>query len=156
MTSGSVTIRPADPVADFVTVVRGAGAFAGLVNRPDIFPEPGTPEMEGVVRKLMAVPGFTVLLAEEDGRLVGGIGFWIGDFLMHVGKTECQELFWWCAADAPASAGMRLLRAAKRFGQEKGATVFVFHRLMTSPPGVDSAYRHLGAEPIQITHMGAA
>lgn len=149
-----ITIRAADLAADLDIVLHGASEFVRLANRPELFPEPGSEELAGVIGKLMSVPGFTVLLAEHDGRMVGGIGYWVGPYLMSMTKIELQELFWWCAADAPPRAAMMLLREAVRRGTEAGATVKTFHRLTTSPEGVDAAYRRIGLAPIQVTYMG--
>lgn len=149
----SLLVRFADPVADFAAILKGAGEFVRLVNRPDLFPEPDSDELAGVIRKLTAVPGFYVQIVEHDGRMVAGIGYWIGPYLMSMSKVECQEIFWWSDASVP-SAAMRALRAMNQHGREQGCHIKTMHRLMSSPAGVDNAYRHLGAEPIQITHMG--
>lgn len=151
-----IMLRKAHSLHDFDIVLFGAGEFAKLVNRPDLFPEPGSPQMRELVEKLFWTPGFAVLLYEHGGELAGGIGFWIGPFLMNVGKIEWQEIFWWAAPGAPASVAMRLLFAAKNIGKEAGATIFTAHSLLSSPAGVDKAYRTLGLTPLQTTYMGIA
>jgi hypothetical protein len=149
-----VNIRQAHSVHDIDKIAFGAGEFVKLVDRPDLFPDASSPELIAVINKLLWVPSFSVLLAEDGGRLVGGIGFIVSPYVMSVGKIEWQEIFWWCAEDAPAGAAMALLRAAKKAGADAGATVFTAHRLMTSPAGVHLAYRRLGMEPIQVTYVG--
>lgn len=150
----SLAIRLADPAEDFAKVLHGADDFARLADRPELFPAPGSAEMAEVVRKLMAIPGFAVLLAEDDGRLAGGLGYWVGPYLMRAARLEFQEIFWWAAEDAPPRAALLLLREGLRRGRDAGATVITLHRLLTSPVGVDVAYRRLGATPIQVTYMG--
>jgi hypothetical protein len=149
-----VVIRRADPEADFDRVLTGARAFAALVNRPDVLPAPDSPALERAIRTLMGLPITAVLLAEVDGRTVGGIGLLVTPSLWDATRIACEELFWWCANDAPPSAAMRLLRVAKEHGKAAGATLFTFHRLTTSPPGVDLAYRRMGTQPMQVTYVG--
>lgn len=147
-------IRQADPLADLENILLVADGFARLANRPDLFPAPGSEQMIGLIEKLMAIPGYAVLLAEHDGQVCGGIGFWIGPYLMSVDKIEVQEHFWWAAEDAPPRAAMLLLREAMRRADEAGASVRTMHRLLTSPDGVDAAYRRFGLTPIQVTYIG--
>jgi len=146
--------RLAHSVHDRDKIEIGAGEFVTLLGRPDLFPAAGSPALAAVVDKLLWIPGFRVLLAEDAGRFVGAIGFCVGPLLMNVGVTEWQEIFWWCADDAPAGAAMALLRAAKQVGRDEGATVFTAHMLLSSPPGVDVAYRRIGLRKIQATYMG--
>lgn len=152
----AVEIRRAHSSNDREAIVRGASEFAAQVGRPDILPAPYSLEMERVVDKLLWTPGFVVLLAESDGEMVGAVGYWIGEYLMGIGKLEWQEVFWWCALGAPASAALRLLRAAKSAGVEAGCKVFSAHLLASSPPGVVKAYHRIGLRFTQSTFMGAA
>lgn len=146
-------IRPAHPTDDFDKVLYGAGEFVRYINRPDILPEPGSAQLASVVRSLFSVPGFSVLLAEDQGQLRGAIGFWVGNYLMNPDKRELQELFWWSDRSAPLLA-MKLLRAAKKAGVDAGCSIFTWHRLTVSPDGVDSAYRSIGAVPMQVSYVG--
>lgn len=150
-----VLIRQADPLADFERVMSGARAFVDLVGRPDVLPATDSPALAQAIRNLLSLPAVAVLLAEEGGRLVGGIGLLICPSIWDASRITCEELFWWCADDAPPAAAMRLLRAAKDCGKAAGASIFTFHRLETSPAGVDAAYRRMGAAPVQVTYMGA-
>lgn len=147
-------IRAADPETDFPAILAGAGDFVRFVNRPDILPGPASVELAGAVKFLLGVPGMTVLLAEIEGVVFGGVGVLVNPYIFNLERVSCEEIFWWCYPEAPPETAMLLLRAAKAHGKANGATVFMFHALEQSPPGVDLAYRRMGTKPLQTTYMG--
>lgn len=134
----------------------GAAEFAKRTPWPYLVPAPDSPEFKAVIEKLLWTPGFSVLLAEDGDRLVGVIGFWIGEYIMNVGKLEWQEIFWWGALDAPAWTAMRLLRAAYAFGVAVKCAVFTAHVMHNSPPAARLMLRRLGLREMQSTFSGVA
>lgn len=149
-------LRLADPEKDWDAILTGAADFAGHVNRPDIIPDPASPEFEGAVRFLVGLPGFSVLLAVVDGCVMGGIGYLIGPSTWNRERVAWEEFFFWAYAEAPFGTAKLLLDKAYANGKEKGATLNTAHALHSSPAGVDRAYRRLGMLPVQTTYMGAA
>lgn len=149
----TVVVREADFSADMDAILYGAGEFAKLFNRPDLISS--VENMNDAIRFLVGLPGVGVFLAESDGRCVGGLGFIVAPYIWDREKLACDELFWWCESNAPKTAALMLLNAFKRKVDQSGAKIFSLHRLMSSPEGVDKAYRWLGADPVQITHAGA-
>lgn len=149
-------IRRADPETDFEAILLGARDFVSYARRPDILPDPASPDLEVAVRRLLHAPGVTVLIGEVDGVVMGGIGFFIHPQLWNQSALAFEEIFFWSYPEAPHGLAWKLLIHAKATGTSSGCKIFTFHALANSPKGVDRAYRKLGVEPVQTTYMGAA
>lgn len=149
-----LTIRQASPLLDFPTVMEGAKAFAAHMDRWDILPPNGSKEQTDAAWDMMQMPGFTCLLAEEDGKLQGGIGYIIGPYIHDKTKLHADEFFWWAMPGANPRASMRLINEMFKHWSAAGVKVYTIHRLMNSPEGVDMVYRRKGATPVQVTYAG--
>lgn len=149
-----LTVRRANIDADFLAIEEAAGKFADAMNRPDVFPAAGSYELGVALAAFLLTEGVTVLLAEDEGKLVGGFAYYISPYVWDRKKLSAEEIFWWCDANAPPRAAMMLLKEAQKDWREAGVSVYTLHRLSQSPAGVDKVYQKMGAQPMQTTYVG--
>lgn len=151
----SIKIRVADHQEDYRAVFRGAMAFVRSMQAKDIMPVPGSPDFDKALKTILALPGVSVLLAEDDsGEVVGMLGSLVTPFIWDRSRLCCEELFWWVSPGAPNSAALKLMRQHRDDAKMAGAEVMIFHKLDESPDGVDRVYRKMGTRPVQTTYMG--
>lgn len=139
---------------DLPAVIDGARMFAATVNAADILPALDSPEFDAAVTRMVLLRGTSVILAEQNGDVVGGLGVLIAPYLWNPGKLSLEELFWWVRPGASPYAGGLLFRDALRRAKRAGVTIVSFGKLDTSPEGVDRVYRKAGLRPIQSTYVG--
>ena len=143
--------RFADANLDALTIFEGAKDFASRVSFQSYLPETDADFIK-VLGNLVLLDGVEILLAEHEGKVVGGIGMFYAPFLWNPKLTMAEELFWWTATDAPFRTGMILIDKTMERVAEKEA-IPVFRALMTSPKGVEKVYRKRGMVPIETTYM---
>lgn len=148
-----VTVRLADIDRDLPAIVPHALAFAAASGAGDFLPATAD-EMEPALDRILRLPGARVFLAEQAGRIVGGIGLFHAAGLWAPDEKTADELFFWIEPDGPPIAALGLLKAAMADMRNEGIAIMSFHALETSPPGVARLYRRLGLRPVQTTFMG--
>ncbi len=141
-------IREADFDKDALAIVDGARDFADRVTFTHLFPT-GDKEFTAAVGRIVTLPGVEILVADYEGKVVGGIGMLYAQYMWNPSKSVADELFWWAARDAPFRAAWYLIHEVMRRVRERKA-IPMFRALMTSPPGVEQIYRKFGMGPLEI------
>lgn len=95
-----------------------------------------------------------ILIAENKGSIIGGIGMIYAPCLWNLKVLTAEELFWWVSKDAPSSTALRLLRRVNSNVVAKGCKFIMFKSLSSSPRTLDKVYRRMGLRPIETTYMG--
>ena len=151
---GALLHHIADKTADFASILAGIAQFAAETDVLDILPPPNSETLADAVRQMLGLPQTTVILATDNDGVAGGIGLFIAPYALNPSRLSAQELFWWVRPGASPRAAMLLLREAQAFAKSAGVTILSFSRLMTSPAGVDAAYRRMGLRPAQVNYVG--
>ena len=139
---------------DFIFVLDGAKQFSRLVNRPDILPHPDSDNFRKAVGDIFMNDFTTVILAMDDGQLLGGIGLMVTPYLWDKSKIACEELFWWVKPGAPNTTALRLIKSAKKFAKSSDAEIMSFNSLVSSPEGVGRVYERMGTSLVQHVYAG--
>lgn len=142
-------IREADLELDALAIMDGARDFAERIAFRHLLPD-NDEEFVKAVGRVVNTVGVEILLAEHEGRVVGGIGILYAPFTWNLDRIVADEVFWWAAENAPHRTGRRLIDEVMKRIDEKNA-IPMFRKLTTSPPGVEHVYRDLGLEPIETT-----
>lgn len=137
-----ITIRPADLDTDALAIVEGAHDFVERAGLHSIFPK-SEQDFIAAVGRIVELPGMQILVAEQDKRIVGGVGVLFAPSLWNPAVLAGEELFWWTAVRAPFRTAHRLFEAALNRIDEIGAMPR-FHSMQTSPSGVEKLYRRFG------------
>ena len=140
-------IRPADIDKDALDIMNGARDFASRIAVKHLLPEDDETFIKAVSR-IVSLNGVEVLLAEHEGRIVGGIGILYAEYLWNNAIIVADELFWWAAQDAPFRTGWKLINEAMRRIKEKDA-IPMFRSLTTSPHGVERVYKSFDMLPVE-------
>lgn len=101
-----------------------------------------------IMTRVVGLGDVDVLLADDDGRVAGGLAMLYTPYLWNPSVTVAEELFWFARRDAPLGTGGRLLNEAMRRVRGRDA-IPMFRALVTSPPGVAAAYRRYGLSPAE-------
>lgn len=149
-----LSIRGALLPLDLPPILDGAAAFAREADLADVLAEPGSPDFDRAVMRILHIPGVKVLLADHDGEIVGGIGFIHAPYIWNPDRLVSDEIFWWTATGAPARAALALFSGMFAAGDIAGVTVWICSKLMNSPPAVDAVYRRRGLRPRQVSYVG--
>lgn len=137
-----------DNQSDFQDVIAGAWAFleqSGVMGGVDI----DNYSLEETVEKMLSLPTVSVIAAEVDNRLVGGLGMSCGPWMWNKNVLFCEELFWWVREDAPNRTAHKLFNAAMEFIEETrngNVARISFTCLESSPGGVARLYERWGME----------
>lgn len=143
-------IRTADlnSQRDLQDVISGARAFleqSGVMGGVQV----DSSSLESTMWELLNIPAVTVIAAEVDKKLVGGIGVSCGPWMWNKNVLFCEELFWWVQDGAPSKAAHKLFNAAMEFIEEtrNGQIARIsFTCLESSPGGVARLYERWGME----------
>lgn len=134
-------IRPANFDTDALAIVDGAREFAKSTSLSSWFRSGD--EFVQDISKVMVLDNVEILIAEHDGKIVGGIGVAYIPFIWNQSILVGDELFWWTSPNAPFKTGMALFDAAMKRIEEKGAEP-MFRSLDTSPKHVEKFYERRG------------
>ncbi len=86
-----------------------------------------------------------VLVAEDEGVVVGMTALILTEFMFNTDYKSAHEVCWWVNPGSRAGGiGIALLRAIEPACRAKGATLIQMMSLSTSPPQVDVLYRRAG------------
>ena len=142
-----IKIRPADLEKDALAIMDGARDFASRIAVRHLLPEDDAAFIKAVGH-IVSLDGMEILLAEHEGRVVGGIGILYAPYTWNPAILVADELFWWCSTEAPFRTARKLIDETMQKIKEKGAIPF-FRSLTTSPPGVEHTYRSFNMFPIE-------
>jgi hypothetical protein len=149
-----MTIRQAFVETDWPQLHEAAKDFLSRMDYVDYVPEDPV-EFEAAVAGVLSAPSIDIFVYEVDERIVAAIGMHYGTFVWNPKLLSMEEVFWWSAPDAPATAAMRLLRRVVRQAQQAPDRVVVaFRSLTSSPEGVDRIYSKLGLREIERGYLG--
>lgn len=145
----------ADKDRDWAAILEGARAFARTVPFRDLLPRIDGRIFAEAVRRTVGLDACRVLLmVDEAGRLQGGLGYLLLPYLWNPALLYAEEIFWWAAPDAPATAGARLILAYRSAARREGAKIWAASALSSSPAGVRKVYESLGMVAAQVSFIG--
>jgi hypothetical protein len=152
-----ISIRVAQLPEDALTIMDGARdcvrrhkAHEGDLNVGSLFSDDDTP-MANSLSDLVQLEGLEILIAEHEGRVVGGCGVLYMPYMWNSDLLVGDKLFWWTREDAPFRTARVMLDEALRRIEERGATP-IFRALKTDPKGVEKLYQKLGFVPIETVY----
>lgn len=103
---------------------------------------------------LIISPDGVVLVWDREGEPVGMVGALLYPFYFNVRHRHGNELFLWCNADAPARAGVSLIRALERWALDNGAQSFAMTALsQLRPDAVRKLYERDGYHASDATYI---
>lgn len=146
-----MNIRPANIEKDALAIVDGAHDFVERAGLHSLFPS-DEKEFIAVIGRVISLEGMVILLAEHEGKVVGGISILYAPYLWNPSRIVGDEIFWWTSKDAPLRTGIRLFEEAMKQIDEKKA-IPVFKKLETSPKGVEKLYLRKGLFPAETAFM---
>jgi hypothetical protein len=153
-----ITIRVADIEEDALTILDGAKDCArrhkAHEGGPDIgllFSNDDQP-LIAALSQLVAHPGLEILIAEHEGRAVGGVGILYAPYVWNADLLTGDKLFWWTDENAPFRTAMLLIEEALERIEARGAMP-IFRALKTDPKGVEKLYKRFGMVPVETTYM---
>lgn len=86
-----------------------------------------------------------MLVAEDDGAVVGMVGLFAAPFLFNHEVTAAYEVVWWVNPDAQGNgAGKALLAAIEPACRAKGCQAIQMVHLSSSPPQAAAIYERMG------------
>lgn len=89
-----------------------------------------------------------MLVAEQDGYVIGTVGLHVEAFTFNVSKTMATEIIWWVEPEAQGlGTGRALLAAIEPACRERGADMIRMMCLASSPPQAKALYHSLGYYP---------
>lgn len=108
----------------------------------------------GYLRSVVENGSGALLLLEDDGVVVGGIGGTLQNEPVS-GHKLAVELFWFVQPKYRGTTGpLRLLAAYERWGQESGADHICMISMENSmPEEMDRLYRRLGYRKLETTYI---
>ena len=145
-------IRNAVLPDDRAAIMAGAHDFARRMSGAELLPRDRA-TFEAAVERVLGLPGVAIYLADR-GRIMGGIGILYAPYLWNPDLAWADELFFWCAEDAPAATALRLIRHAEAQMRARGVRGRSFAALPSSPESLEDVYRRMGLKPMQITWAG--
>ena len=143
-------IRPANFDTDALAITEGARDFA---SRSIVKPVLGD-DFVNIVSKIVTLPDMEILLAEYDGRPVGGIAVLYVPYLWNPDVLTAEQVFWWTIEGAPFGTGRDLINEIMKNIDKKGAKP-MFRSLISNRKGFENIYRRHGMEPVETLHMRA-
>lgn len=148
-------IRYAQPVTDREQLLKGVRDFISRMDFTPFLPEDDA-EFDEHILTLMSRENFDVIVADDEGELVAGIGIVYSQLLWNPGVLHAEEVFWWAAQDAPQTAAARVLKAALGMIKEieHPRRLVSFKALTTSPESVQRLYGKMGLREVETSYMG--
>lgn len=146
-------IRSAILPDDRARILIGARDFVRRMNGAEFLPT-APDKFDAAVDRVIGLPGVEIYVGEVDGAIKGGIGVLYAPFLWNPEWPWADELFWWCAQDAPNSFALRLIRHADHEMRRRGVRGRTFAQMPSSPDALGAVYRNLGLHPAQTVWAG--
>ena len=137
-----ISIRLANFDTDALEIVNGAREFSQSISLSSWFRSGD--EFVQDISKIMTMENIDILVAEHNGKIVGGVGIVYVPFIWNQSILVGDEVFWWAYPQAPFRTGRALFDfAIKLVEKEKGARP-VFRSLDTSPEHIGKFYERQG------------
>lgn len=140
-------IRPGDIEKDALVIMEGAKDFA---SRSVVSPMLGDGFVE-IVSNIVTLPDVEILLAEHNGRAVGGIAVLYVPYIWNPDVLTAEELFWWTIKEAPFGTGRDLINKIMLNIDERGAKP-MFRSLISKRKGFYNTFKRFGMEPVETLH----
>jgi GNAT superfamily N-acetyltransferase len=105
-------------------------------------------QMQALATQLIAADTAAILVAEQDGAIVGMLGIIASPHFIS-GEMTAGEVFWW-VDPAHRGGGVRLLRAAEAWAQARGAVAM---QMIAPNDRVGEFYERVGYQPIERTFI---
>jgi hypothetical protein len=144
-----MNIRLADIQADALSIMDGARDLASRIEFQSLLPKDDKAFMAAVAR-IVSLDSVEIWAAEHEGKIVGGIGMLYSSYLWNPELIIADQLFWWCAKDAPFGTARRLIEAVMNRIGERNA-IPMFKALETRPNGMEKIYRRFGLKKVETT-----
>ena len=141
-----ISIRPANFDTDALAIINGARSFSQQTSLAAWFRHGG--EFIEDISKIMVLDNLEISVAEQDGKIVGGIGIFYTPFMWNNSILVGDELFWWTSENAPFKTGTALFDFAMKRIEEKGARP-MFRALDTSPKHIEKFYERRGLKKLE-------
>lgn len=139
-------IREANLETDALSIVDGAHDFLSAAVYRRLYPA-DRDEFVSVIGRVVSTEGVETLVANADGRVVGGIAMMYAPYLWNPALLVAELLFLWAISGAPPRTRHLVLEEAMRRVDKKKA--FPIFRALVKTPSVGCVYRGLGLEPIE-------
>lgn len=101
-------IREADLEKDALAIYDGAYDFASRT----VINLPSGDDFLNHVCKLITIPGFRILVAEENNAIIGGIGYLYAPYVWNNSITVGEKSFIWVKENAPFRTAWNVANAA--------------------------------------------
>ena len=148
-------IRPANLEKDALAIMDGAHDFANRTFIKHVLPLPkNEEELIKVVSLIMSLEGMEVLVAEDKDRIIGGIGVLYAPCPWNPAIIVADQIFIWCARNAPFRTERRLTEEAMKNVTDRGALP-MFRRIIKKPHNVSPIsrfYRSFNMIPIMTVY----
>ena len=148
-------IRTADVEKDEAQLLFMARDFISRMDNTEYLPDDDV--FEKYAKMLVASDTVEIVVAEERGVVVAGLGIALSPFLWNPEMLQGEELFWWAAPDAPRTAAIRVFKETiNRIKRSpfRGRTIACFKRLTSSPKSVASLYERMGLREVETNYVG--
>ena len=88
-----------------------------------------------------------IVLAWEDGEVVGMLGMMVGPFVLNANYKVATEVLWWVDPEhRQGRKGLAMLQMAEKLAKIDGCFSVTMSSLAIGPEGVDKVYVHRGYE----------
>ncbi len=141
-------VRPADRVKDAEAIIAGVCDFVQERMNQDLIPA-DTGFLAAIGRELIVRDDIDILLAENDGGIVGGIAFAYAPYPWNPALLMAEELAFWCRRDAPPKTVPGLLGFAEKTARDRPADLMIMHSLAFCAEGFGNVLCRLGYQPLQ-------
>ena len=147
-------IRVADLEKDAVMIMDGAMDFVSRMDFTDFLPE-RKEDIASAITRVLNMPFVETVVAEHNGKIIGGIGIAYIPCLWNANLLTGEELFWWTSKAAPKTAALKLLKFVKQRMIELGVEIMSFKQLTSSPESVAKVYKRMGLRQVETSFMGS-
>ena len=108
------------------------------------------------LHNMVDAPNAILLVAEEDGQIVGMAGAMVFQAYWNAAVIIGQETFWWVQPEARGKFGGALLAALEDEARIRGARTFLMVSLEAlRPEAVGKIYQRRGYSPLEHTYWKA-
>ena len=146
-------IRLADVKNEADQILAGAKDFISRMDYTEFLPDPDI--LDEYLVNLLSSTGLEVIVAEEGGRIVAGIGMAYGPLLWNPAIIQAEEIFWWASSDASPTAAVRVVKYALNRAKEDDIQILVsFKSLTSSPQSVGRFYENMGLRQVETSYVG--
>jgi hypothetical protein len=133
-------------------IFRGVSAFVER-NIPASLISSGQGHLQEVGHSLLDENDMEIYLAEQAGKVVGGVAFRFNPYPWNPDHRVAEETFFWIDTDAPRMTVRSLMTFALERVKARGATIAVMYSLASGGNGFGNFLFRLGFEPVQTSYV---